>query len=122
MPRGSVQGGWSALLHATSNRRADAVRLLLQHGADVHTTDVSCATDHCGYLRSRPRGSLCPLAAQNDKWTALHVACLNEAVGCVPLLLAAGCDPLADNDDGETAADIAKRADSNDMLKMLGSA
>jgi hypothetical protein len=44
---------------------------------------------------------------QNDGWTVLHVAALNCAVKCLPLLLEAGADPSTEEDDGRTAYDLA---------------
>lgn len=49
----------------------------------------------------------CDVRAQNDGWTVLHVAALNCAVKCLPLLLAAGADPSAEEGDGRTAYDLA---------------
>jgi len=53
------------------------------------------------------------MAARNakdvDGWTALHMASFNGDAAVVPLLIAAGADVRAKNDDGETPGDLAAR-------------
>lgn len=47
------------------------------------------------------------LCAQNDGWTVLHVASLNGAIKCLPMLVEAGADPSTKEEDGRTAYDLA---------------
>ena len=61
------------------------------------------------------------MGAQDNEWNALHVACLNGSSNCVPVLLKAGCDKHAKNDDGESALDVAKRGAEPKVLQLLQS-
>ncbi len=58
-------------------------------------------------LLTAPLARRCDARAQNDGWTVLHVAALNGAVKCLPLLLEAGADPSTEEEDGRTAYDLA---------------
>jgi ankyrin repeat protein len=57
---------------------------------------------------------------QNDGWTVLHVAALNNATKCLPLLLEAGADASRTEDDGRKAYDLAAEYGWADVLALPG--
>ena len=71
-------------LHSAASARAvEAARLLLEHGATVN-------------------------ARQHGGWAPIHAAAQNGDLAMVDLLLRYGADPKAANEDGKTAAVIAR--------------
>jgi len=51
--------------------------------------------------------------------TALHVACRARHLQVIALLLERGADPLAIDDEGRTALDIARAANNEDAVSLL---
>ena len=80
---GYATDGWTPLHLAAFFGRAEAVDVLLAHGADVRATDAG------GH-------------------TSLHHAAFRDDVGLVNALLAHGADATAKNGDGKTALAIAE--------------
>ncbi len=76
--------GWTPLLQACLNGRADLVVCLLQRGANIK-------------------------AVIEDGWNCLHLACWNGAFGkdIIPLLIKAGVDVTAKAKDGSDALSVA---------------
>lgn len=70
---------------AASAQKAQAVKALLEHGAEVN-------------------------AKQEKGWTPLHAAAQNSDQATAQILLRHGADPNLANDDGVTAIDLAKKS------------
>ena len=96
------EGGWTALLVASSNGHLNIVKLLLDHGADPEAVTVSGTTplmaaaregreDVAQFLLSLPNINL--EARDEDGWTALLAASINGHLNIVKLLLDRGADP-----------------------------
>ena len=120
--RAKDKSGYTAFTHACirSNISPSIYQLLLSHGAD--TTAIHCGLNYLMIaimkrdisllkllLLTRPN---CPPRAwvNGQAWhghTALHVACLTHYPEAVSVLLEAGADPRALNDDGKAAWEIA---------------
>ena len=87
---------WVLPLHsAASGGHADIVEILLAAGAE-------------------------PDPRQRHGWTPLHAAAQNGDLRSVDALLAAGADPTLQNDDGQSAADLARAADNDELVARLG--
>jgi ankyrin repeat protein len=92
--------GWmtgTALHSAVSRARVDAVRLLVEAGAN-------------------------PDARQSSGWTPLHAAAMNGDVATAELLLAAGADPAATNDEGRSVLDMAEERGDGATIERIRSA
>jgi len=87
---------WVLPLHsAASGAHAEIVELLLAAGA-----------------KADPR--------QRHGWTPLHAAAQNNDARSLEALLAAGADPALRNDDGKSAADVARDAGHLELAASLG--
>jgi ankyrin repeat protein len=87
---------WVLPLHsAASGGHAEIVEILLASGAE-----------------SDPR--------QRHGWTPLHAAAQNGDLRTLEALLAAGADPTLQNDDGRSAADLARSAGHDELVARLG--
>eukprot|EP01052_Picozoa_sp_SAG31_P026511 SAG31_NODE_2407_length_5761_cov_7.258742_1_plen_529_part_00 len=86
------------LMQAARHDRSDLVRLLLQHGADVHS-------------RSYGLGE--------QQWTALHHAAQFASAETVTAILRGGADPGAVTMSGKTAADLAAESGNAVASKLL---
>jgi uncharacterized protein len=80
---------------AASTRNLEAARLLLEHGAPVN-------------------------ARQQGGWVPIHAAALNGDRAMVQLLLKHGADPNIANDEGKTAAMVAREKGHGEIAEMLG--
>src|SRR5205823_6069078 len=97
--------------------QAPAVKVLLEHGPDVHararnTMEVqpihaAVAGRSTGAVRLLLESGADANARQHGGWTPLHAAAAHGHVQIVDLLLDAGADPAAANDEGRTAATLA---------------
>ena len=98
---------------ASRNGRLDAVRLLLEQGADVNHQDSTgwtplheaSAQGHHDVVQALLEHGAVVDAQTTSRWTPLHIASLKgELVG---LLLGHGADVLARNNDDKTFLDVA---------------
>ncbi|CAH1780032.1 unnamed protein product [Owenia fusiformis] len=111
--------GWTALHVAVINRNHEAVKVLLDAGADPNIGDDFTSV----YQMARDRGmnSLHVLMTREDEFsdrlnnrssfkgcTALHYAVLADDLLIVKLLLDAGCDPGLENESGHVASAYAR--------------
>jgi ankyrin repeat protein len=122
--------GFTALHFAAFFGSADAARALLAAGADPNVrsrNEMSVMPIHSA-VAGRHGDMLAALVAagaevnvaQRDGWTPLHGAAQHGDVATVDLLLEAGADAAARNDDGITAADLADRAGHSALATRLG--
>jgi uncharacterized protein len=110
--------GFTPLHLAAFFGRTDAVRLLLDRGADANTTatnDTRVAPLHsaaAGGDREAVRLLLAagadPNARQRGGFAPLHAAAAAGDRELAELLLDAGAEPAAETDDGRTPADLAR--------------
>lgn len=90
----SEQDGTTALYQAAESGHVDVAELLLQLGADVHTTN-----------------------SQGE--TVLHATARAESRKCFSLFLASGADPRARDKDGVTPIHIAVKGTNTHLLELL---
>jgi ankyrin repeat protein len=111
-----TQDGWTPLHGAAFFAEPEAVRLLLNAGADPRAVGENPMANqplHAALAGRLPREAVALLldrgadvnAKQHGGYTALHSAAMQGDAEMVQLLLARGADPLAASDDGKTAAD-----------------
>ncbi len=112
------QDGFTALHLAAFFGQEEAVRILVERGADVNVVARN-ASIHVTPLHSAVAGSHAeivelllehgadPNAAQERGFTPLHSAAQNDDRESVEALLEAGADPALANDEGKTPADLA---------------
>lgn len=110
--------GFTALHLAAFFGQADAVRLLLRHGADVDASGTGWMTGTALHSAVSARrvdvvvalleAGADPNVRQSGGWTPLHSAVHNRDLRIVTLLLEAGSDPSAVNDDGTTVRAMAE--------------
>lgn len=111
--------GWTALHLAGFFGQAEAVRLLLERGADPNarsTNPMRNAPLHAGVAGPRPLEMARLLtaagadanAAQHGGYTALHSAAQHGSIELIDLLLDHGADPDAAAEDGRRAVDFAR--------------
>lgn len=87
--------GGTALFTALFMKKVEAVKFLLEHGADPQMT------------------------IEGDKSTPLHIAVEHANAECVKLLLCHGASPQAVNAHNETPLSLAKKSENSSMLKEL---
>lgn len=123
--------GWTALHGAAFFGHGEAVRLLLERGADpnarsgnpMRNTPLHAAM--AGPLGTAEIGLLLehgaePDARQHGGYTALHSAAMHGNEARVNLLLEHGADPSVPADDGRTAADFAREKGYGELAERLG--
>src|SRR5262249_19365654 len=98
----------TALMWAVSQKHPDVVRLLLEHGADIHPKtrlrNVTVVTSSVPRIKASKDGAF-PIEVGGS--TALVFAALNGDVECAKLLLAAGANPNDTAADGNSALILA---------------
>jgi hypothetical protein len=107
-----AESGWRALNQASWNGHAACVRILLQHGADVHARDRHGYTPirlasfsgakECVQLLIEANADV--NAASNNGYTATHTASGHGRLGCLQLLIDNGADVNARSRNGVTPA------------------
>ena len=127
MPSGEAVHS-TALWEAAGHGRLEAVRLLLEAGADPSladgygTTPLKAAAG-CGRLEVLRlllgRGAAVDAADPGDGCTAFHDACFENQVECAEALARAGCDVGLKNKSGQTAREEAEARGSNDAARRL---
>ena len=110
--------GFTALHLSAFFGGVDGARVLLEAGAEM---DLVSRNDFSVYPIHSAAAGRVPVALllvergadvnvrQRHGWTPLHTAAHNGSEELVDALLAAGADPAATNDDGVTAADLARK-------------
>jgi ankyrin repeat protein len=131
-PSAFSSDGFTALHFAAFFGKAEAARLLLEHGAsvDVYTRNpfanqplhAAAAGRHLEVSRVLIAGGADVNATQHGGYTPLHEAAQHGDVEMTELFLSAGADRAATTDAGETAADLAMAAGHADLAKRLGDA
>ncbi|CAN9510779.1 unnamed protein product [Ophioblennius macclurei] len=86
--------GMAALHEAVLSGNLDCVKLLVQHGADIHQRD-------------------------QEGWTPLHMACSDGFPHIARFLLSLGADPTLENDCGEKPSDLIE-PDQLELLQLFG--
>jgi ankyrin repeat protein len=124
-----AEDGFTALHLAAFFRQAGALRLLLERGAPVdavatnpmrvrplHSAAASGETE-AGRLLVEAGADV--HARQQGGYTPLHAVAQHGDAVAVDLLLGAGADPVAANDEGRTAADLAREAGHEGLAARL---
>jgi ankyrin repeat protein len=111
---------------------AEVAKVLIDAGADVNArseNDFSVLPIHSAVAGGHDDVALVLIdggadvnARQVNGWTPLHGAALNGSLLSVERLLAAGADSTARNDDGATAADLAREAGHTEIADRLAPA
>jgi ankyrin repeat protein len=125
--------GWTLLHLAGFFGHAEAVRLLLERGADpnaLSTNPMRNTPLHAGLAGPLPMEGVRLLvdagadvnARQHGGYTALHSAAQNGKVEIIDLLLDRGADPNAATDDGRRPIDLAKEEGVKEHLRSRGAA
>ncbi|XP_068177094.1 protein phosphatase 1 regulatory subunit 27b [Antennarius striatus] len=86
--------GMAAIHEAVLSGNLECVKLLVQHGADIHQRD-------------------------EEGWTALHMACSDGFPHIARYLLSLGANPELENDCGERPADLIDR-ENEELLDLFG--
>jgi len=122
--------GWTALHLAAAFDGPEAVRALLQHGAQVNalsTNPMSNMPLHAACSISHRKEVLEPLlesgaeinARQHGGYTPLHSAAANGNLEFIKLLLAHGADAAITCDSGETPLQVAEKQKKADAVALL---
>ena len=120
--------GWTPLLVAAVNGQTEIVRLLLDAGADINTTDEYSSAQkmsfQMGYnylrlsmARETEFSDLLSTRVSFRGTTALHYAVLANNTATVELLISRGADPNLENEMGHKAIDYVK--EDNRRLRQI---
>lgn len=122
--------GWTPLHLAAFFGRGEALRLLLERGADpaarsrnpMANTPLHAAM--AGRLEADGLRALLDAGAETDArqhggYTALHAAAMHGDAATARLLLDRGADPALPADDGRTAADFARAGGHAGVVALL---
>jgi DNA-binding protein YbaB len=119
--------GYQTIHRASERGRAACVRMLLQHGADVHARDsdgntaltlaaLSCYKE-CVKLLLEAKADV--NAATNGGWTATHSASSNSDRECLQLFIDSGADVNSRTNNGDTPAMRACYSEDMSCLQLL---
>ncbi|XP_041641738.1 protein phosphatase 1 regulatory subunit 27b [Cheilinus undulatus] len=86
--------GMAAIHEAVLSGNLECVKLLVEHGADIHQRD-------------------------EEQWTPLHMACSDSFPDIARYLLSLGADPELENECGEKPADLIE-PDNKELLEIFG--
>lgn len=121
--------GFTPLHLAAFFGRPDAVRFLLDRGAEVDAPGTGWMTGtplHSAVSSRQPEAAALllgagadPDARQSGGWTPLHAAARNGDLASVEALLGAGADPAAVNDDGASVRDLAAEGGDAGVIAAL---
>jgi ankyrin repeat protein len=121
--------GWTPLHLAAHFGRVDAMRVLLEHGADVHARSsnamsntplhAAAAGGQTGAVTELLDRRADPDARQHGGWTALHSAAQSGRIDLARLLLDRGARVDAANDEGTTPLDLADEKGRHDVAALL---
>ncbi|HEY4841818.1 MAG TPA: ankyrin repeat domain-containing protein [Terriglobales bacterium] len=121
--------GFTALHFACFFGQADAVRMLLEHGAGVdvvaaNATRVMALHSAASARNLEAAGLLLERGApvnarQQGGWVPIHAAAQNGDRAMVELLLRHGADPALANDAGKMAAEVAKEKGHAEIAGLL---
>ena len=123
----SVRAATPALVTATKNNDARAVRVLLSQHVDVNAAEADGSTAlHWAALRDNLEIADLLIAAGSNVKTAtrytitpLSIACTNGDAAMIERLLNAGADPNGISEEGQTALMTASRNGKVDAVKLL---
>jgi ankyrin repeat protein len=124
-----VQG--TALVAAANHGQLDAVRLMLDHGADPSLVDSDGSTPLMGAAMNGHAGVVRELAAWGADLdaayletgaTAFHLACRFNQPECVAALVELGCDTAIKTKDGRTGKQIVEQQGHAAVLDVLRAA
>lgn len=112
-----MMGGRTPLGFAALAGEAEAMKFLIEAGADTNTRDIFDFTVlHLAAMSDKPAAVEVALdlgidlhAAAMDKMTPLHAAAAVNAVKAIPMLIEAGADPTRYDKNGETPFVTAKQ-------------
>lgn len=121
--------GWTPLHLAAHFGRRETMRVLIEHGADVHArsaNDMSNTPLHAAAAGGRTEAveellgrKADPNARQHGGWAALHSAAQSGRLDLARLLLDRGADASPRTDDGLTPLDLAEEKGHRDMSVLL---
>lgn len=121
--------GFTPLGLAAFFGHADAVKVLLDSGADVNlrgpsrfqntALDAAVAGDHADVVRILLAARGDPNVRSEGNYTALHKAALHGNVHIVRMLLDHGADPSATRDGGHTPLDDAREKGHDAVVELL---
>ena len=124
--------GFTALHFAAFFNQPTIARELVRRGADVAAHSMnpmevtplhSAAAAHATEIVRMLVESDAPVnAKQHGGWTALHAAADHGDEEMIKILLQHGADPLTQNDDGKTPAQIAQLKGRDKALELLSAA